>query len=317
MGSLFIIVAYVVFRDQRTFGRKLLFILSTQDLMASVAYSLPGAHSRAVCKIQSVTITFFACTSIAWTTCITYYIYVSVSSGTPAAMYEKRFHFASWTYSGICAIVVAVLRTGWSDIWCWVPSSSLNNDIVRFLLFYGPLWLIWLYNFVLYMIVHARIRRLLDMGASPYYKRVAVLQKLVYIPLILVMLRLPGSLNRTLDFFHHHYYWLDCLQAAGDPAQGFADAIMFGALNKKIWRRFYRLLLNCRLDSEDASVLSQVSSYGADDKRDQSPPPSLPPESRENSVLPASEPYQRRHTGDSLEDEPLRSDSDEDGARLM
>ena len=44
---------------------------------------------------------------------------------------------------------------------CWIPDTSVEDQALRFVVFYLPLWLAWVVNVLLYVIVHLRIKRIL------------------------------------------------------------------------------------------------------------------------------------------------------------
>jgi hypothetical protein len=82
-GSAFIIITFFVFKDVRTFGRKLLVHLSFADLGSSCAYLLslavtPGTN--ALCISQALQLQFFLLASNIWTGCFACYLYRLLSS---------------------------------------------------------------------------------------------------------------------------------------------------------------------------------------------------------------------------------------------
>jgi hypothetical protein len=93
--------------------------------------------------------------------------------------------------------------------------------------------------------------------------RLDSLRTVVYIPLILIMLRMPGSINRAMQEFgaDRTPSALHALQALGDPAQGFADAVLFGILNPRIRQRVWTSLRSLTLapdgDGESGVTISR------------------------------------------------------------
>jgi hypothetical protein len=66
----------------------------------------------------------------------------------------------------------------------------------------------------------------------------AVYAKFLWVPVVLVSLRLGGSIDRFLFVFFGHSPWiLAVAQSIGDPAQGFANGLMFGVFNEAIRRK--------------------------------------------------------------------------------
>jgi hypothetical protein len=117
-----------------------------------------------MCRIQAVAITFFACTSVIWTTCIAWYIYRSVNVSSRAdrpERYQLRFHIIAWTYSAISAGFVGTMDVEYSGMWCWIPDTRFVDELSKFLIFYSPLWLMWLLNIYWYAAASREINRLL------------------------------------------------------------------------------------------------------------------------------------------------------------
>lgn len=230
LGSLLIVWSYVLLRESRTFGRRLLVVLSVQDLLVAASYALPGTEGRAACRVQAAAISFFSCTSVMWTACIAFYIRAAARGSVPAseleARYGARFHAAVWPVAAAAAGVTVATPARFDEQWCWIAGSRYD-----FLTVYGVLWAAWAVCFYWYR----GTARLLDGGGE------GPLRRLAWVPLVLVAIRLPGSAHRVYRAAGGgSVEWLACLQAAGDPSQGFADALIFVVLNHKVRQELVR-----------------------------------------------------------------------------
>jgi hypothetical protein len=111
-----------------------------------------------------------------------------------------------------------------------------------------------------------RIAQLLASGKVAASLRVQSLRSVTYIPLILIVIRLPGSLHRALQLAGSNEGGreLTLLQAFGDPSQGFLDAVMFGFLNKPLRQRVWASLRTCRIAPGDADVAASLIGTGSE-----------------------------------------------------
>jgi Slime mold cyclic AMP receptor len=210
---------------------------------------MPGHVGGDVCKAQAVIITFSACAGIGWTTCIAFYIYRTVKTGDRLYHYERFFHIIVWSYSFLSASYVAYESTSFQEIWCWIPDNTSTEKRAQFIAFYAFLWCAWFANIVLYSLVLIKIHRIVKLDLPGEHSRaVKLMQRLIFVPIALVLLRLPGSIHRLYHFFtsDQNHSWLAAMQAGGDPGQGIADAILFGYMNPSIWNRFVALFCHCR-----------------------------------------------------------------------
>lgn len=74
VGSLFIILTYLIFRETRTFGTSLIFFLSISDFMTSISW-FPWSTKEILCIIQAASLQFFEVASCLWSFTISYCIF--------------------------------------------------------------------------------------------------------------------------------------------------------------------------------------------------------------------------------------------------
>lgn len=263
MGSLFIVLTYFVFKDNRTFGRKMLCILSAVDLVQSALFLLPEGDDT-VCLLQSHLFSFFSTLSLVWTSCVALYAYLSVRGVQRIERFLPHFFAASVLVSAGMFGAALSVEAGWANLWCWIPDTTARQRGIR-MLFYAVVWATWFSNLFLYLAIRSHIARLLSSGKVSATLRVDALRTVTYIPLILIVIRLPGSIHRVLQLLHQSTGGsggtaaLTSLQAFGDPSQGFADAVMFGFLNKALRERVWASLRTCRIaQNEESEAPSDV-----------------------------------------------------------
>jgi hypothetical protein len=151
LGSLFIVGVYVAFKDARTFGRKMITVLSVLDFFAAAAYGIPNAHGW-VCSMQSYMISFFVVSSLAWTCCVAAYALLSVSSTLRVEQHFKHFVlFTAVTTLGYMGFAASA-RPGFATLWCWIPVNEPHALLARGV-FFILIWSAWVYNLVVYLII--------------------------------------------------------------------------------------------------------------------------------------------------------------------
>ena len=66
LGSLFIILTYLIFKDSRTLGTQLIVFLSLSDLLSSISW-LPWNVDEGLCIAQAILLQFGIISSYMWT----------------------------------------------------------------------------------------------------------------------------------------------------------------------------------------------------------------------------------------------------------
>jgi hypothetical protein len=285
LGSLFIIGTFILFRDARAFGRRLIFVLAVFDLIFAIVYALPEGDAD-VCRAQSYLGSLMTVVTLVWTCCIATYAYLAVSGRRE--LQKAVPYFLSFTFglALVCFIPTVAVEPGWAGLWCWIPITTDESRAVR-ALYYFVIWTCWIFNLVAYLFIRfvaarprprprprprsrcpgsRKVSQLLRVGKISHSMRVDAFRTVTLIPLVLILMRLPGSLNRVLQQFGDtrlHRVLLP-LQALGDPGQGFADAILFGVLNRPLRQRVLDALRTCRIGrDEEESVGGDVDEQDA------------------------------------------------------
>lgn len=120
VGTLGIIIIYLLVKEVRSFSFSLVVSLAIADLMQSVGNlflidTVGITHHQAVCQVQALLIQTFSLSSICWTTVIAYTLYVTVvhnSSDSIVQMRNRLPRFRFYAFVLPCLIGCLLLVTG-------------------------------------------------------------------------------------------------------------------------------------------------------------------------------------------------------------
>lgn len=154
VGSGFIVLCYLLFKELRKFSFKLVFFLALSDMFCSF-FSIIGDPSKGFfCYAQGYTTHFFCVASFLWTTTIAFTLHRTVvRHKTDVEDLEPMFHLYVWGTS-IVMTVIRSIGNGNQHInrlgtWCWAQSGR-TGKAVHFITFYAPLWGAILFNGITY-----------------------------------------------------------------------------------------------------------------------------------------------------------------------
>ncbi|KAL3895774.1 MAG: hypothetical protein SGCHY_004494, partial [Lobulomycetales sp.] len=142
-------------------------------------------------------------------------------------------------------------------VWCWI---SPNYSIWRLFLFYGPIWLVFLYNVTAYSIIGIKLYQLSRplAGSAKHGRRSSrptgrfVTKTLVYmIAFVVNWVCSTGNRVQNLVSPEHTIYWRAFSQAVTLPLQGALNAIIYFC---------FAVFLDHRKEQEDSSVKLEYSS---------------------------------------------------------
>ncbi|GER32077.1 G-protein-coupled receptor 1 [Striga asiatica] len=280
VGSAFIVLCYLLFKDLRKFSFKLVFFLALSDMFCSF-FSIIGDPSKGYfCYAQGYTTHFFCVASFLWTTTIAFTLHRTVvRHKTDVEDLEPMFHLYVWGTS----VVMTVIRSIGNDhghisrlgAWCWAQTGRTGKatffrvgQVVHFITFYAPLWGAILFNGITYFQVIRMLNNATRMAvgmsdrayqsdARPDMRVDSVhiaLNRWGYYPLILIGSWFFGTINRIHDFIEpgHKIFWLSVLDVGMAALMGLFNSIAYG-LNSSVRRAIYE-----RLDLLPESVRSFI-----------------------------------------------------------
>ncbi|CAI0626041.1 unnamed protein product [Linum tenue] len=221
LGSSFIVLCYLLFRDLRKFSFKLVFYLAISDMLCSF-FSIVGDPSTGFfCYAQGYSTHFFCIASFLWTTTIAFTLHRTVvRHKTDVEDMEAMFHLYVWGTS----LVMTVIRSMGNDhrhlggAWC-SSQTGRSKKAYHFITFYVPLWGAILYNGFTYFQVIRMLNNATRMAegmsdrASDGRPDMKALNRWGYYPLILIGSWTFGTLNVIHDLIEpgHKIFWLSVL----------------------------------------------------------------------------------------------------------
>ncbi|KAI7746660.1 hypothetical protein M8C21_030240 [Ambrosia artemisiifolia] len=135
LGSGFIVLCYLCFKELRKFSFKLVFFLALSDMLCSF-FSIVGDPSKGFfCYAQGYSTHFFCVASFLWTTTIAFTLHRTVvKHKTDVEDFEPMFHLYVWGTS----VVMTVLRSignehghvghiGRVAAWCWTETGRTGK----------------------------------------------------------------------------------------------------------------------------------------------------------------------------------------------
>ncbi|KAH6790814.1 G-protein-coupled receptor 1 [Perilla frutescens var. frutescens] len=253
VGSGFIVLCYVLFKELRKFSFKLVFFLALSDMFCSF-FSIIGDPSIGYfCYAQGYTTHFFCVASFLWTTTIAFTLHRTVvRHKTDVEDLEPMFHLYVWGTSVVMTVIRSIGNNHHGHIsrvgaWCW-GQTGLTGKVVHFITFYAPLWGAILFNgftyFQVIRMLNNATRMAVGMSERGYRSDarpdVKALNRWGYYPLILIGSWFFGTINRIHDFIEpgHKIFWLSVLDAGMAALMGLFNSIAYG-LNSSVRRAIY------------------------------------------------------------------------------
>lgn len=281
LGSLLIILTYVIWTDLRTTPRKLLVFLSLADLLSAISYSYGVwkvfTEDSLDCTVQGAISTFANTSSFFWTVAIAIYLYIFLvkSSQRLADSLVLYFHLVSWglplgiTVAALCLHKIGYDASEVSVGWCWVSIQA--KDHVLWMLLTGKIWEFLAYVMlpVLYLLIKCHIHRAHAalseyrpiLSSSPVSNSLTSMadRKLTLIPVIFIFLRIWSTVRFILflaDSPARQHPVLVTLHGIGNTFQGAANCIMFVLCTQPVRARLVNLFC-CRGQSRAQGAESQ------------------------------------------------------------
>jgi len=262
IGTLCTIGTFILFRRKGTNvnisfinASKYFVYLSILDFCCAIIYLIPAQQIESLCITQAILVTLFPLCSVLWTACISFYLYIALRFPLFVVNLEIIFHLLCTLYPVAVCIILYFLDAFGSNPysnWCWIPS---NNEYYRLAigLDYGCVWLSWILSLLFYILIeHHIINKKININDEISQSRI---RKLKFIPIVFIIQRIPGSINRILQMLNiscSFCSWLIYAQAFFDPIQGFANFAIYSPVLLKIWRNQC-----CNKNLERQSLLQQ------------------------------------------------------------
>ncbi|KAG6423415.1 hypothetical protein SASPL_113811 [Salvia splendens] len=218
VGSGFIVLCYLLFKELRKFSFKLVFFLALSDMFCSF-FSIIGDPSKGYfCYAQGYATHFFCVASFLWTTTIAFTLHRTVvRHKTDVEDLEPMFHLYVWGTSVVMTVIRSIGNHHHGHIshvgaWCWAQRGLTGQAM-------------------------GMSERGYQSDARPDMK---ALNRWGYYPLILIGSWFFGTINRMHDFIEpgHKIFWLSVLDVGMAALMGLFNSIAYG-LNSSVRRAIY------------------------------------------------------------------------------
>eukprot|EP00026_Physarum_polycephalum_P012244 Phypoly_transcript_12532.p1 GENE.Phypoly_transcript_12532~~Phypoly_transcript_12532.p1 ORF type:complete len:324 (+),score=5.27 Phypoly_transcript_12532:138-1109(+) len=245
VGSIFIIATYVLFKDSRNFGTRLVFCLSIADFIRGLSW-FPWTINTILCIVQGALTQFSEFASFMWVFIIAmcmFQIYVIGASEERMSNLMVWFQIGCWGLSIVIA-VVPIYGNKYGRLEedkniCWIRDTT---DPERLLL-YVPCILIFVVNCLAYLFITLRLR------TDTSDIRGAIEKNMALYLLAFVFSQAPTVVLRAWLFFdqeeHEVMYVLLLLQSVFQPLQGLLDALVYGVNDPTFTTNYKRLAETC------------------------------------------------------------------------
>ncbi|KAK3098638.1 hypothetical protein FSP39_021472 [Pinctada imbricata] len=238
-GGLGLILVYILFKDMRTGGRKLLMFIAMMDALTAIGNILgviwlhcrttPSCRnvyeSMTFCRFHAILTIFSSISSNLWMVVMGTCLLVSIVHTKPnfAMQHMKKFYFICWPIAGFIAIVTLAANVVGFDpgiaSWCWIDPNTPNMLAWQF--FTGKLWEMLTYVITVVIYTYVRVylwkRTSHSLAHQKQRSRQAALQdanrKLTFVPCVFIVLRIWGSLRFLLgSIAGYNSPWIAYLQ---------------------------------------------------------------------------------------------------------
>eukprot|EP01135_Chromosphaera_perkinsii_P009328 Nk52_evm4s1737 gene=Nk52_evmTU4s1737 len=209
IGMLFLLLSAVLFKTLREFPARMTiylcvsFLISTSFCAVGALIDLSDLQERVsfdVCWAQNMCVVFgFQC-GFTWFAAIIFNLYRTICMGKNGngAHLESIYHLVSWGSGALwCAVAFSTGPLGWQD-----PRCSFDTDapsLWSLLLYYCPLFAIWLLGFIALVRISHRIYSVLKDRARPL--AVITQMRLVCYGFIFMFFPPLGLANHILSYY--------------------------------------------------------------------------------------------------------------------
>jgi len=180
---------------------------------------------------------------------ITHSLYVNVIREESAEKYEKWYHVFGW----LLGFVVALIPTftddyGPAGAWCWIEGRETKQHVLRFVLWYGPLYIGIIGLFVANGLILYRVHEQSKLYEGTFTPEVEAKKKfmeelvkpLKFYPVVYLFISIFPIANRIQNAANekHPIYWLTMAQIVCNPLMGMMNALVYSVYtDDAIWKQ--------------------------------------------------------------------------------
>ncbi|KAI9593078.1 slime mold cyclic AMP receptor-domain-containing protein [Syncephalis fuscata] len=280
LGAIATCCAYLYWKHMRTAIARIVFFMAISDFVASISMAFGqlgpiSGTNNPFCQLQAAGMQWGDISSILWTGMISINLIWIMYRGRAVddiQKYERRHLIICYAAPLIWAIVPIFIYVdgttriyGNADLWCWVTPRLPTAQII---LFYGPLWIVFLFNFVTYLAVgrliwqraHIVARGGDSNGANSYRYTYGKNVSLYLLAFLLVWT--PATLNRIYTFAFHgeRSYALNLMHGIMTSSRGMINCLVYCYIT---WYSQIRATSSMLRENDSAHITAiEIGSYG-------------------------------------------------------
>jgi hypothetical protein len=232
---LFITVCYSLFVSLRGYEFRLILYLTLSDMIASIMYMIPPSGNDHVCSFQGTMLSFATNLRLSFSLLMTIYLHFTHKASEDKIKENENFCLLIvFIISSIFAGVPFITNSyGNADGLCWIRVNRDNyfsGTLMRFGLFYVPLWIVIIYTHWVYYLMIQKIKDLRRSSILTKSFAESTMRKLRLYPAILAIGWLPASINRIIEIFDPEFknLYLSTISLGLIAGLGFFNALAYG-----------------------------------------------------------------------------------------
>ncbi|KAJ3303456.1 hypothetical protein HDV03_003824 [Kappamyces sp. JEL0829] len=277
MGSLAIITSFLAFKSFRIDSNRLVFYMSWYDLIGALSTclgSLGFAHgtSSLFCQLQATFLHIGLLGGVLWSGCMALNLVLKFSlnrSLEDLRSIEVLYNAAIFIITWVPAFSMLILSANGMDLygsatlWCWISSEFSSW---RIYLFYLPIWVCILFNFLVYIYVFFKLRAMSTKFHLNSTVLVSYARHSSFFVLAALLTWCWGSIVRVQGMVDptNQVPWLFAMHAIFTPLNGFVNFLVYAATSPEMVRRFKQTVSKGSVGSTAASSRSRITSYISD-----------------------------------------------------
>jgi hypothetical protein len=232
---LFIILCYFFMKTLRGYEFRLILYITLSDMITSMMYMIPPNSNDHICSLQGTIVSFAEYFRIASSLLMSIYLHSTLNAHEEKVKeYEKFCLFVIFIISSIFTALPLITNSyGNAGGVCWIrvnKNNYLSGTLLRFGVFYIPLWIGICYTYWVYYLLVKNIKDLRRSSIVDRKYSESAIRKLWKYPMIMTISWLPDSIYRIIQVFDPEFknVFLFCLSVGLIQSLGFFNALIYG-----------------------------------------------------------------------------------------
>ena len=201
-SNVFIIIVFLLCKEIRSFGFRLIIYLTINEVFYSVGLML---NEESLCTLQAIVLQYTSFCEILWSSIIAYSLYCVMVLGNEAEKLELRMLLIGYLVP-VVFLCLPFITDSYGDAqgWCWIRDDGdqyIWGVIWRVVCFYLPLFVVITYNtFALTKVIKEINQEFAYMGEESGAKSFAY--RLTLYPVVLIVSYSIVFIKRIFDFLN-------------------------------------------------------------------------------------------------------------------